>query len=165
MLELFLKGAYISNYNNGIHKLWFLQLNFPPAKSTITCYMIVTIVMMSISTYVLWRNRLWHGRKITVDLILKYLSTYHDYTDHNFSTLFEAVWLTAVLFYGKYNSVVVISLSYALQFTSGVKFLLDSVDPAGNWTQDFLNTSQNTSQTLLPLSHLDLWQRSGSQAT
>ena len=34
-------------------------------------------------------------------------------------------------------------------------------DPAGIRTQDLLDTSQ----TLLPLSHLDLWQRSGRQAT
>ena len=34
-------------------------------------------------------------------------------------------------------------------------------DPAGIRTQDLLNTSQ----TLLPLSHLDPWQRSGRQAT
>ena len=34
-------------------------------------------------------------------------------------------------------------------------------DPAGIRTQDLLNTSQ----TLLPLSHLDTWQRSGTQAT
>ena len=34
-------------------------------------------------------------------------------------------------------------------------------DPAGIGTQDLLNTSQ----TLLPLSHLDHWQGSGRQAT
>ena len=34
-------------------------------------------------------------------------------------------------------------------------------DPAGIRTQDLLNTNQ----TLLPLSHLDPWQRSGRQAT
>ena len=34
-------------------------------------------------------------------------------------------------------------------------------DPAGIRTQDLLNTSQ----TLLPLSHLDPWQRNGRQAT
>ena len=34
-------------------------------------------------------------------------------------------------------------------------------DQAGIWTQDLLNTSQ----TLLPLSHSDPWQRSERQAT
>ena len=34
-------------------------------------------------------------------------------------------------------------------------------DPAGTQTQDL----QNTSQTRLPLSHSDPWQRSGRQAT
>ena len=34
-------------------------------------------------------------------------------------------------------------------------------DPAGIRTQDLLNTSQ----TLLPLSHLDPWEKSGRQAT
>ena len=38
-------------------------------------------------------------------------------------------------------------------------------DPAGVRTQDLLNTDLlNTSQTFLPLSHSDPWQRSGKQA-